>query len=209
MGASGCVVPFVVPPLRSSASAGGAAGQLAPPVMDPDPAAPAPADGEAVTELRGAIHPLQLVDREGSRRWDVGAGYLLQTSPSDTLVDFHRHGPFLEVGYRLWRRPFTDDSSARLTVHGGAELLFANDVVGAGGSFGATLEMVTWASGPFEESSGDGLVVGGAEGETSVGLVALTSYRAVDGTQYWTATMGVSLRSPGLAGLAIFVPKRL
>lgn len=128
---------------------------------------------------------------------------------SEALPDFQRHGPFLEVGYRLWRLPFTDDSSARLTVHGGAELLFAGDVVGAGGSLGGTIEMVTWASGPFDATSEDGTIVGGAEGETSVGLVALASYRAVDGTQYWTATMGVSLRSPGLAGLAIFIPKRL
>jgi hypothetical protein len=199
------VVPFVVPPLKSSASAGGAAGQLARPVAMEDGVVAS----EAITELRTGVHPFQLVDRAGTRRWDLGAGYLFQTTAGDAMVDLWRHGPFVEVGLRLWRRPVSDSTAVRVGVHAGAELLFdRDDTVGGGGSVGASLELVTWSSGPFQGSGRDGIVVGGAEGETSVGLVANASYRAVADTEYWTLTMGVSLRSPGLLGLAIFIPTR-
>ncbi len=205
---SGCVVPFVVPPLRSSASAGAAAGQL----ERPEPGAMASDRAGPITEIRGAIHPLQLTDRQGARRWDFGAGWLFQTATESTL-DLERHGPFLEIGYRLWRRPMTDRSSLRLSMHAGAELLLAETdrgaVAGGGANMGFTLEAVTWASGPIEENSDDGVVVGGAAGESSVGLVASSGFRNVDGTSYFCMTLGVSLRSPGLAGIALIIPDRI
>jgi hypothetical protein len=211
---SGCVVPYVVPPLRVQGQAGMALGEIYQPEA---------AGGDAFSpvvmspNVRIGAFPLGLSEELIDREYDLGIGYLherLLLSQETGVSDRQIHGGFLEGHY--WFYTDTDESHALriglvIDLDYLQELNDRNHTVGHGfGVFtGIGVEWVSAAEGLFMgaddgQSGGDAFIMGGfAKGEVGIGFVAGTSYRQIGSDPYWTFTVGLSLRLPAAAGLIV------
>jgi hypothetical protein len=204
MCAAGCL-PFASPPVRVSAGVGAASGRLP---HDTSRSQTAPMVG-----IRGAAHPLQLLDRPHWKRIDVGLGYEAEVLPRrgpDSLL----HGPYLELGAYLLRHRVGKTQVVRAGGFATADLLLGEvqgtSEVGSGASLGAALELTGAADGPFagggaEEEEGPSAALGVAYGQWAIGLFAAASYRDLGPSRYFAGLGGISIRIPLTFGLVCCV----
>jgi len=141
---SGCVVlPYASPPIKATVAGGITIGPAETPgaTHGPHPA----------LTFRAGVHPQQLIGNPLQRRFDVGAGYLLEAPFSEPAPV--RHGAYLEAAYRLWAYSLSKTSQLRLLVAADADLLttdeLGSDRVGGGGALGLHLELAGLTSEPF------------------------------------------------------------
>lgn len=207
---TGCIViPVVVPPVRVQQNFGVATGRLA---SDQLRSLSDQHSAFAMTTRIG-LHPMQLFPSLFHRQFDLGAGYLIEATPTSPLSPFWKHGPYLELGYHFWTVPIDQYNQwfvrASTSVHG--DLLFANNLgntIGFGTGVSLTLELVSFAAGAGARSSvndrGDiSAFVGGIGGEWGGGITAGIDYRTMDGASYGVFNLGLVFRFPGVAGLVL------
>jgi len=209
---SGCVLPFVTPPVRVTQSFGLAAGTLQPTRTARRERV---ADVEPVAATRIGVHPLQLVRSLRPRRFDFGVGYVFETFTARQLLGrFDKHGVYGEVSAFPVLAMFDDNVGTRIGTTLTGDVLFSDAgfgvELGGGGSLALTVEIFGFAHGGDIQADvdlDDGIAsVGGAWGEWSVAMSAYGAYRSLDGAAYTQLGIAVSVRLPASAGAVFFFP---
>jgi hypothetical protein len=213
LGGSGCVVPFVSPPLRVTQAFGLAGGDLQ---AEHAPRRERVGRVEPVSVTRVGVHPLQLGRALRDRRFDVGLGYSFETFTAEQLLGkYDKHGLYGELTVFPFRTMFDGRVGSRFGTTLTADLLFSDAgygvEVGGGASLALTLEIFGFAGGSFaggDLEPDDGVVaVGGVFGEWSVAMSAYGACRALDGASYGQLGVAVSVRLPASAGVLMFWPR--
>lgn len=209
---SGCVLPFVSPPVRVTQSFGLASGTLLP---DRTTRRERVAQLEPVASTRIGVHPMQLAHSLLQRRLDVGVGYAYETFTAEQLGSrFDKHALYGELTAFPFIAMFDTNVGTRVATTLTGDLLFGDAgygvEVGGGGSLALTLEIFGFARGGFAEADldpEDGFAtVGGVWGEWSVAMSAYGAYRVLDGASYGQAGLSISVRLPASAGVFMFFP---
>jgi hypothetical protein len=209
---SGCMLPFVSPPVRVTQSFGLAAGTLQPTRTSRRERV---ADVEPVAATRIGVHPLQLVRPLSLRRFDFGVGYVFETFTARQLIGrFDKHGVYGEVSAFPLLAMFDDHVGTRIGTTLTGDVLFSDAgfgvELGGGGSLALTMEIFGFAHGGGVQADvdlDDGIAgVGGAWGEWSVAMSAYGAYRTLDGAAYSQLGIAVSVRLPASAGAVFFFP---
>ena len=233
---TGCGLPLVAPPLRSTASIGGGVGQN-------------PLAAEHPGRARGSVQltavPQTLFQEESRRRFDVGVGYgwLFSGAPP-------RHGPVVEFSYYpiLWPdeptrkrarekaeaarksataapsaadgkptkepEPFEDPWTARLAMRVAPQVIFGlpgdpNYGAALNASFGVEIQSrVSGDCGAGASSGKDGFVAGGGcyYGAFGAGVGLQSSLVLIGDTHYATLGIGITFVTPGIVGGGVVVP---
>ena len=202
-GLAGCMpLPFASPPLRASFNVGPSGGfqQLDGKV-----------DDGVVASLGGrfGLHPLGAVRSLRERPADVGIGYLIETTVTPNIDGPTAHGPYIEVAAHPWQaRQPKPGRLSRLAVFATGDVLFATrhgGFLSGGGTLGVGFEWGKWVADPFVEVDEDSLdaVLGYAEGEASIGVQLATGFRMQQGLPWWLVTVGLTVRLPASAGVAV------
>ena len=212
----GCyALPFASPPLRITNSFAKTFGEQRLPV-----------DGQLEVDtddwayvFRGAVHPVQLWRSQQHRRFDVGAGYLVEYFLPAGTEEHTKHGPFLELGWFPLVLRGARSGAARLGVHATGELLLQDRAVGGGAAVGVTFEITNYFHGPLATSSADddehehlhghrkkgkdGFFVGAGFGEVGVGLGLELAYRRMRDHGYLVLGLNLVIRLPAAAGIYV------
>ena len=142
LGAACIPVPYASPPIRVAVGGGRPFGATHPGTEQ---------EANAAFVLRGAVHPGQLMAGSVEQPLDLGVGYVLEDLAGGP---HHRHGPYLEGGWRLWRTPVSPRTTLRLSTIGMAELLVTrvpggDQEIGGGATLGIELDLAGWAATGF------------------------------------------------------------
>ncbi|HET9956449.1 MAG TPA: hypothetical protein VFQ61_18215 [Polyangiaceae bacterium] len=185
-------LPYVVPPARVSVGGATQSGRVL-------------VDGETrarpnATVIRAGLHPLDVADKE--LPVDVGLGYQAELTSVDGVPTVQ--GMYLEVGAYPLILPLGERVSLRAGGYGAVEGLARSSLedTGLGGTVGGMLELTGRVSSPYAGADSDGtLHAGFARGRWAVGLFGSGSVRNFGDGGYESATVGVSVRLPLLAGV--------
>jgi hypothetical protein len=194
---TGCL-PFVVPPLKLSGGAGPATGEVERGTGD--------LEARSVTTLRAGFHPLSMMPKASSSRFDAGVGYggdlVFGHAPPPQHGRTSAHGPYLEGAYYPVRLP-AGRATFRWGARANADLLFLppRDVMGWGGTLVTELELGGHSDGAFANADEDGAVFGTSFGSWSIGAFAGGSTRSFPASSYQGFTAGLSARLPFMAGI--------
>jgi len=145
------------------------------------------------------LQPWALFDQEGTRRFDVGVGYLGRQDVNPVLT----HGAFVEWTTYVHFDDPGSDLRRRLGINIAPELLFVGDLRGYGATLSLDLEVFNGID-TTGAKTGKGMgLIGVGLGEGGVGLsVAFTAQR-IDDQDTYLATAGLTLRVPLAAGIII------
>lgn len=199
--APGCLaLPIALPPARGSVGIGPAFGNPLPRASDGTPLS----EVEPVVPGRIGV-TLQAAWPEQHRRpIEVEAGYAFQLFTTELRQNRNRHGGFLGVnvlGGDFW---LGEGWRARIVIRGAGELYALQDHPGegGGGSVGLGFEIARY-EGSSESRSQGPRILGVIAGEVSVGAEVTGGYYVVGGAEYGLVAFALTVRWPGLAGLAI------
>jgi hypothetical protein len=175
--AGGCTVPFALPGLQME----GGAGASTHPV------------------LHAAIGAHLASNTTRALPVDVGAGYVADVATN--AGDHTTQGVYLEASGLEGR-------VARRTGLGLRGVLLVGDSeVGGGAMLRVTHEAFTPASGAASSSDRCGAAVGASSGMAGLGLYAEFGRQRPPGEPAtWVATVGVTVRTPAVIGIAIVIP---
>ena len=126
---------------------------------------------------------------------EVGVGLLYesgdQMSPSTK-------GPYVDLGLAVLR-----NEHARLLVGLRGERRWQAHEMHYGTKLRVDLEMFSHGGGPFSDTGSCGFVSGASAGNTGLGIYAEAGAGWIPGDPTWLATMGITVRLPAVAGIAI------
>jgi hypothetical protein len=198
MFASGCVLPFMIPPMKaeigggtrtaSTATTNAASGDEMEPV-------------HATSSLHAAVGAhLASGTLSGRQPFDVGAGWTFETTRDQTS-----HGLYLDMAHFIER-----SGRWRTSVGGRGELRWLADGE-KGGAALLRIDTEVFSAGEKPLSGRDrcGAAAGTAYGTSAFGFFVQAG-RAwapeVSGGAGWVATAGISVRTPLAAGVYVGVP---
>lgn len=190
---------------------------------------PTHAEGGAHFTYRGTISPLAMVPQLWDRDFDFGLGYFLMVSEVGSL----QHGPTLDLSYFVVRetfderpvceagvvpnpktppcRPADEHQLFRFALRAEADLRFSDaerNAVGFGGRLGVRFDF-SWLDAepqPAESVGSRGGFVGVTWGEYGLAVDVLGGGGFVGAQAYGEFVIGLTLRAPAIAGIAIGVP---
>ncbi|HEY8946495.1 MAG TPA: hypothetical protein VIM73_19725 [Polyangiaceae bacterium] len=195
--AGGCV-PFVVPPARVRMGVG---------QVRVDAADQAPQGANTLSEISVGVHPLQLDSANPPEALDVGLGYRVEGVQAGEGREhaFTAHGPELEVGYYPFR--FRAARLGFFTEFAALDLTGDRGRWEPGVAVGTVLELTGFSNGSASQHDADGVFFGKQYGQWGVGIYAGAAYRGFDDRQHLQATLGLAVRIPFLAGIAVPSPR--
>lgn len=182
--AAGCVVPIVVPPARVDVGYG-----------------PSVAGQHAVHVAAGAS--LASGQQRRDAAIDVGAGYVLDADPAgaapgEALIG---HGPYLEAAW------LQSGARARTSLGLRGAALWNSGEVGGSLAVRLSRELYQPGNGPWASSDRCGFGAGGWAGSSAVGVYAESGLMAAPGgSTGWSTTVGLTLRTPAVWGIGVFIP---
>lgn len=195
---SGCLVPYLSPPLRGSVTGGTSRTELA--------------DGSFLSRptlsVEGAVHVLQAIPALRERWLDIGPGYFGTFRFHEALRDPH-HGLFLDVVGYPWSMPLGAGERSgrmRLTTRVAPEYVFAREARGYGVTGGVGLEWVWPVDGLYDGHGPRGFAVGYAVGEGGIGLELRGAHRVIGDETAWFLGGSLVFRTPASFGLALSLP---
>lgn len=196
----GCIaIPAALPPVKASIGAGAAIGNPLP----QDDGTPL-TESEVILPGRIGLAIQSLVPEQHRRPVEVVAGYAFQVFTTPLRQNRNRHGGFLGVsvlGGDWW---LGENWRARIVLRGAGEVygLQAHPGDGGGGSWGIGFEVAQYSG--SSSDSGDGpRFLGAIAGEFGFGAELMGGYYSIGGAEYGIAAFALTVRWPGLAGVAI------
>lgn len=198
--AQGCIpIPAALPPAKASIGAGAAIGNPLP----QDDGTPL-TDSEVILPGRIGVALQSAWPEQHRRPVEVVAGYAFQVFATPLRQNRNRHGAFLGVsvlGGDFW---LGGSWRARIVIRGAAEVfaLQAHPGDGGGGSWGIGFEAAEYHSSSDDSGSGPRFL-GAVAGELGIGAELVGGYYSIGGAEYGIAAFALTVRWPGLAGVAI------
>jgi len=163
---------------------------------------------DRIIHARIGMAPLGWVRSLHDRRVDITAGYVVDADPTDNDVGDTYHGGFVGLSLAPWVNGDPDGLLGRLSFDANGDLLLGQDDAWGGGlSLGFTLEMSGFVEGALAEGWHSGAIAAATMGEIGVALAGNAGLHAIGPDRYWLATLGLGLRLPSFAGIAIASPK--
>ncbi len=208
--AAACIpVPVIAPPMKMTLGGGPAFGDLN------DDRFGEQEDSAGAFSLTAAIHPMQYFTEE--LVLDLGAGFVFETFPNESLRTSPLVGAHFEVGYALWMSGDMSkgESQGRLYLIGRGEALSNTGPRGSSGlgvGVGLGLELVSWQDNPVARiglnSDADGDVdlssfAGYVIGEMGIGAEIMYQTRQVGPQDYDAVFFRLIFRSPTTLGLLL------
>jgi hypothetical protein len=179
-GLSGCLIPVAVPPARVDVGYG-------------------PTAGVADTLHLAAGASLASGQRRHDAKLDVGAGYLLEARPGTEAPA--AHGAYLAVDWMQSSR------RARTSLGLRAGALHADGQTGGALAVRLSRELYKTGQGPWESDDRCGTAAGWWTGSGGVGVYAESGLLQLPGAEPgWSTTIGLTLRTPALAGVGFVIP---
>lgn len=198
--AEGCIViPAALPPAKASIGAGAAIGNPLP----QDDGTPL-TESEVILPGRIGLAIQSALPEQHRRPIEVVAGYAFQVFTTPLRQNRNRHGAFLGVsvlGGDWW---LGENWRARVVIRGAGEVfgLQAHPGDGGGGSWGLGFEVAQY-SGSSSDAGNGPRFLGGLAGEFGFGAELVGGYYSIGGAEYGIAAFALTVRWPGLAGVAI------
>ncbi len=199
--APGCIaLPIALPPAKAAIGIGAAIGN---PLPSPDTGEPL-SEAEAIVPGRIGVVLQSAWPEQNRRPVEVEVGYAFQIFTTELRQNRNRHGAFLGVsvlGGHWW---LGENWRLRIVLRGAAEVygLQGHPGDGGGGSWGLGLEVARFTG--SGSSSGQGpRFEGYVAGEWSLGAELLGGVYSIGGAEYGVAAFALTVRWPGLAGVAI------
>lgn len=193
--ASGCVAPIIVPPAKATLSAGHAIGQVT------ERPAARPVRGATVGQARVGVHPLSLVEPLLDRPVDVGVGLVWEAVDLSSIS-----GQYVSLAANTYTSRIGERGVVRfaLTAHG--DRLTLGNEVGWGYGVETSVEVAHYTRGAISDAGSAGAYGIGSVGEIGIGLTLGADYRRVGPLDYALYRVGLTLRVPLAAGVAVLVP---
>lgn len=199
--APGCIaLPIALPPAKGAIGIGAAMGNPLPRTEDGTPLS----ESEPIVPGRIGI-TLQAAWPEQNRRpIEVELGYAFQIFTTELRQNRNRHGAFLGVSVLAGHFWVGENWRARIVIRGAGEVYGLQDHPGdgGGGSWGLGFEIARFTGSASEEGQGPRFL-GYVAGEWSLGAELMGGVYSIGGAEYGIAAFALTVRWPGLAGVAI------
>jgi hypothetical protein len=196
----GCIaIPAALPPAKASVGLGAAIGNPLP-QEDGTPLT----DSELIIPGRIGLAIQSAFPEQHRRPVEVVAGYAFQVFSTQLRQNRNRHGGFVEVsvlGGDWW---LGENWRARIVIRGAGEVygLQSHPGDGGGGSAGIGFEVAQYSG--SSSDTGDGpRFLGAIGGEFGFGAELTGGYYSIGGAEYGIVAFALTIRWPGLAGVAI------
>jgi hypothetical protein len=198
---SGCLaLPIALPPVKASVGIGAAIGNPLPRDDDGTPLS----TSEPIVPGRIGVVIQSMWPEQNRRPVEVELGYAFQVFTTELRQNRNRHGGFLGVSVLAGHFWLGENWRARIVIRGAGELyaMQAHAGWGGGGSWGLGFEIAQFTSSSGDSGSG-ARFVGYVAGEWGVGAELLGGVYTMSGAEYGIAAFALTVRWPGLAGVAI------
>lgn len=200
--APGCIaLPIALPPAKGALGIGAAVGNPLP-QEDGTPLS----ESEVIVPGRVGVVVQSMWPEQNRRIVEVEAGYAFQLFTTQLRQNRNRHGAFLGVSVLAGHFWLGENWRARIVFRGAAEVygLQSHPGDGGGGSWGIGFEVARFASLSADDDAGSGpRLLGVMAGEWGVGAELQGGVYSIGGAEYGIAAFALTVRWPGMAGLAI------